>query len=197
MREVLLEQPDGIDAYLDDTLDRCQRMHETLTVELQALEQTIFDETAEVDAIVRLKTIPAVGPWVATTLYAWIGDVRRFSSARKLASYVGLVPSVWQSSDMKRSGGITKQGTPMLRTALVQAGHVLLSRCRSADAAPLRAIAMRVHSRGKRRNIAVVAAARHILRIAHYVLRDGVVKRSNAIALMRAVGLRIGPAATP
>jgi len=49
---------------------------------------------------------------------------------------------------------------------------VLLWRCRSAEAAPLRAIAMRVHTARKHRKIAVVAAARHVLRIAYYVLRD-------------------------
>jgi transposase len=82
---------------------------------------------------------------------------------------------VWQSGDSERSGGITKQGSPALRCILVQAGHVLLSRCSSAEAAPLKAIAMRVHTTRKRRKIAVVAAARHILRIAYYVLRDGTV----------------------
>ena len=55
----------------------------------------------------------------------------------------------------------------------MQTGHVLLWRCQSAEAAPLKASAERVHTARARRKIAVVAAAHHILRIAYYVLRDG------------------------
>ena len=70
-------------------------------------------------------------------------------------------------------GGITKQGSPQLRSVLVQAAHVLMFRCRTAEALPLQAIAKRIHSARARRKIAVVATARHILRIAYYILRDG------------------------
>lgn len=171
--ETLLSKPDGIDAELAATLERCQRMHDALSHELAQLEAMIRRETRDIDAIGRLQTIPAVGLWVAVTIYAWVGDVSRFASARRLAAYAGLVPSVWQSGESVRSAGITKQGSPALRRILTQAGHVLLWRCGSAEAAPLKAIATRVHTARKRRKIAVVAAARHILRIAYYVLRDG------------------------
>ena len=143
--------------------------------ELSEFEAAIARETADIEAIQRLQTIPAVGRWVAVTIYAWVGEVARFPSARHLAAYAGLVPSVWQSGDSKRSGGITKQGSPALRRILTQAAHVLLWRCRSAEAAPLKAIAMRIHTARQRRKIAVVGAARHILRIAYYVLRDDTV----------------------
>ena len=106
-------------------------------------------------------------------VYAWVGDVGRFRSARELGSYAGLVPSVRQSGEKQVLGGITKMGSPQLRSVLVQAGHVLLWRCQSEESAPLKAIALRVQTARARRKIAVVAAARHILRIAYYVLRDG------------------------
>jgi len=173
--EALLRESDGLDEQLAETLARCQRMHETLLRERRQLDATILREANEIDAVKRLQTIPAVGPWVALTIYAWVGDVSRFPDARSLTSYAGLVPSVWQSGGSERSGAITKQGTPLLRSMLVQAGHVLLGRCSSASAGPLKAIATRIHTNRKRRKIAVVAAARHILRIAYYVLRDGTV----------------------
>jgi hypothetical protein len=56
---------------------------------------------------------------------------------------------------------------------LVQGGHVLLFRCTSDEAQPLRQLAQRVHTARVRRKFAVVAAARFILRTAFYVLRDG------------------------
>jgi transposase len=125
------------------------------------------------EVIRRLQTIPAVGERVAMTVYAWVGDVSRFPNARALASYAGLVPSVRQSADTTRTGGITKEGSNALRHIVVQAGHVLLWRCRSEQAAPMRALADRVHAGRGRRKIAVVAAARHILKIAYYLMRDG------------------------
>ena len=64
-------------------------------------------------------------------------------------------------------------GSPQLRSVLTQAAHVLLFRCHDDNSAPLRAIAERVHRARARRKIAVIAAARHILRISYYVLRDG------------------------
>lgn len=151
-------------------------VHDVVTAaQVRQVEATIRREASSIDAIRRLKTIPAVGDWVSVSIYAWVGDVSRFPNARSLAAYAGLVPSVWQSGTSERSGGITKQGSPALRRMLTQAGHVLLWRCRSVEAAPLKAIPMRVHTARKRRKIAVVAAARHILRIAYYVLRDGTV----------------------
>jgi transposase len=89
-------------------------MRQTLSDELKQLTATIRDEAREIDAITRLITIPAVGLWVSVTIYAWVGDVSRFPSARHLAAYAGLVPSVWQSGDSERSGGITKQRSPAL-----------------------------------------------------------------------------------
>jgi transposase len=133
----------------------------------------LHEKAKAIDAVQRLLTIPAVGERVALTVYAWVGDARRFRSSRELGSYAGLVPSVRQSGEKTLLGSITRAGSPELRRILVQAGHVLLFRCRSADAAPLKAIAERVQTARARRKIAVVAAGRHILRLAYYVLRDG------------------------
>lgn len=168
----LMARPEGVEELLADTLARCERMHQALSRELEQLEATVRHEALSIEAIRRLQTIPAVGFWTAVTIYAWVGDVRRFPSARRLTSYAGLVPSVHNSGDAQRSGGITKQGSPALRRMLVQAAHVLLSRCKSEAALPLQAPAQRVLSSGTRRKIAVVAAARHLLRVAYYLLRD-------------------------
>ena len=99
-------------------------------------------------------------------IHAWVGDVTRFRIARRLCSYAGLVPSVHQSGETERMGGVTKQGLTPLRSILVRRDT-----CCSTSAA-LRAIANRIHKDRDRRRIAIVAAARHILRLAFYVPRD-------------------------
>lgn len=55
----------------------------------------------------------------------------------------------------------------------MQSAHVLTNRCRTAEARPLQEIGQRVRTSRGRRKIATVALARHLLRIAYYVLRDG------------------------
>ena len=94
------------------------------------------------------------------------------NTARQLCAYAGLTPSVQQSANSSVTGRITKEGSKQLRRALTQAGHVLLFRCQSESSAPLKAKPARIAVHRARRKIAVVAAARHILRTAFYVLRD-------------------------
>jgi transposase len=173
LREKALGEPEGLDVYLSDALERCQRQETALTTELKQIEATLRSATAGIDAVQRLQTIPAVGERVAEAIYAWVGDVTRFPNARTLCSYAGLVPSVRQSGESLRLGRITRMGSPPLRGMLVQAGQVLLWRCSPEKAGPLREIALRVLRTSGRRKIAVVAAARLILRVAYYVLRDG------------------------
>src|SRR5262249_56213893 len=84
-----------------------------------------------------------------------------------------LVPSVRQSGDTVQLGRITKQGTPLLRATVVQAAHVLLSRCRGPAPTPLHAIGLRIRGIRGRRKIAVVVVARHLVRIAFSILRAG------------------------
>jgi transposase len=171
--EQALSSSDGLDAYRAEALEVCARQEKQLRTELRQIEKTLYHEARRLDAVRRLRTIPAVGPWVALAIYASVGDIRRFRNARHLTAYAGLVPSIHQSGDSTRSGGITKEGSAFLRSVLVQGGHILLARCNAAEAQPLRRLPQRVHATRVRRKIAVVAAARFILRTAFYVLRDG------------------------
>jgi transposase len=57
-----------------------------------------------------------------------IGDVTRFRRSKKLASYLGLIPSEESSGKRRRLGAISKQGNTLLRTLLVEAGQTA-ARC--------------------------------------------------------------------
>ena len=62
-----------------------------------------------------LRTLHGVGEFAAPVMLAEIGDITRFPSARKLASWAGLTPTV-RGSDLKvRHGRISKQGSVWLR----------------------------------------------------------------------------------
>lgn len=52
-----------------------------------------------------LMTIPGVGPFTAVVLLAEIGDISRFPDKRRLYSYAGLVPRVYESAGRGWRGG--------------------------------------------------------------------------------------------
>ena len=65
--------------------------------------------------------MPGFGPILAPAIYAETGDPRRFSSAKHLGGFTGLVPTDRSSAGKTRHGQMTKAGSPFLRWALVQA----------------------------------------------------------------------------
>jgi transposase len=70
-----------------------------------------------------LMTIPGVGFITAATLTAEVGDWSRFSSARQLSAYFGIIPSVRASAGVAHYGHITRAGSPHARRAIVEAAH--------------------------------------------------------------------------
>ena len=70
--------------------------------------------------IVRLRTIPGVGPRTAEILVACIDDPHRFQNGRQVSAYFGLVPRQYQSGETDRNGRITKRGNPLARTILTE-----------------------------------------------------------------------------
>ena len=77
--------------------------------------------------LMRLMTVPGVGPATAAGFLATIDDPRRFTSPDQVASYLGLVPAVYQSGEREVKGRITKHGDSLLRWLLVESAGVLLS----------------------------------------------------------------------
>ena len=110
-----------------------------------------------------LTTLPGVGEFTALVILAETGDITRFPSARKLAAWAGLTPTV-RGSDLKvRHGHISKQGSAWLRWVLNQAAQTAK---RSPEfSATYTAIAKR---RGKK--IATIAIARKLLTRAYHLL---------------------------
>src|SRR5437762_1832904 len=66
---------------------------------------------------------PAVRPFTALVLRAEIGDISRLPSARKLASWAGLTPTVRGSDRTVRHGHISKQGSVWVRWILCEAAQ--------------------------------------------------------------------------
>src|SRR5262245_2070881 len=70
--------------------------------------------------VIRLKTIPGVGPRLSELVVAVLDDPHRFKNARQVSAYAGLVPRRYQSGQMDRSGRISKAGCGKLRKLLLE-----------------------------------------------------------------------------
>ncbi|MGQ0433436.1 MAG: IS110 family transposase [Microthrixaceae bacterium] len=116
-----------------------------------------------------VQAIHGVGRILAGLFVAEIGDVNRFAGPRQLVSWAGLTPKHRESDATVRRGRITKQGSKLVRWAAVEA--VARQRGPTKIQRDLRRIADR---RGK--PIGRVAAARKLLTLVYYGLRDGEIR---------------------
>jgi transposase len=81
------------------------------------------------DAVVaRLQSIPGIGPITAFALRHKIESIERFADAAHLSSYFGLGMRERQSGDHLTKGKITKAGSTLIRTLLIQGAHVVRQR---------------------------------------------------------------------
>ncbi|SFF98835.1 Transposase IS116/IS110/IS902 family protein, partial [Salegentibacter agarivorans] len=68
-----------------------------------------------------LRSIPGIGGIVAVGIITELGDLRRFSSLKHLAGYVGLVPGIYQSGATSRSMGMSPRCHGLIRSYYVEA----------------------------------------------------------------------------
>ena len=119
-----------------------------------------------------IQQLPGIGPVLAAVIIAEIGDVTRFATAGQLCSWAGLTPRHRESDVKVARGHITKQGSPMLRWAVIEAVQRVPRD--SVIGAVKHAI---IDRRGEQaRSIAKVAAARRLLTLVFYGLRDGQIR---------------------
>ena len=118
----------------------------------------------------RLMTVPGVGPVTALTFRSSVDVPARFARSRSVGAHFGLTPRKWQSGEIDHMGRISKCGDVMMRTALYDAAHSMLTR--TTRWSWLKAWAMQVAKRrGKKR--ATVALARRLGVIMHRMWMDG------------------------
>jgi transposase len=116
-----------------------------------------------------IQAIHGIGPTMAAILVAEIGDVTRFRSAAALCSWAGLTPKHRESDTIVHRGQLTKQGSRLVRWAVIEG--TVRYHGGGKLAADFHQIAER---RGK--NKATVAIARKVLTLVYYGLRDGEIR---------------------
>jgi transposase len=97
-------------------------MYKNMEAEIEKLTQQVAEQAGQRSGARRLMTHPGVGPVTALATDVFLGDAKRFADGKALASYVGLIPREYSSGERQRLGGVTKQGSPLLRFLWGEAG---------------------------------------------------------------------------
>ena len=149
-------------------IDSLCRLIDTYDAEVNAVGNEIAEWLDDDLGYHAVQAIKGVGPVLGAVFVAEIGRVDRFASPDKLCSWAGLTPRHRESDTKVSRSGITKQGSRLVRWAAIEA----ISRGRDTTVAELYA---RVKER-RGTNVARVAAARKLLHLVYYGLRDGEIR---------------------
>jgi transposase len=140
-----------------------------LSIEIDAIQAEAQRRRHDHPGFTEIQRLKGVGPILAAIFVAEIGDPARFRRAAQVVSWAGLTPKHYESDTRVVRGRITKQGSKLVRWAAVEATqHGGLD----TPYGRLR------HAILERRGpgfigVAKVAAARELLTLVYYGLRDG------------------------
>jgi transposase len=149
--------------------------------QLREVQQEIVLAEEKLDAlaaadprIALLRTIPGVGPRLSEAIVALLDRPERFHKASQVSAYIGMVPKQFDSGESERHGRITRQGSRLVRSLLVEVAWA------GMRYNPwVRQTYQRISGGKKsRKKIAIVAVGRRLLVRCWAMLRDGTSWRS-------------------
>lgn len=141
---------------------------------IQTIDSRIKNIDAEIRSRMKAKeeelkiamSVPGIGFVAGSTVLAEIGNIKDFKTPDKLASWTGIVSSVYQSADKLNTGKITKRGSKHLRWILVEIAQASIKVKRRTK---LKTFFQKIKTRQGFKK-AIVALARKILCILHHLL---------------------------
>ena len=140
---------------------------EALEARMSELRHQLLAEARHLTgAKVLAERLYGVGPFAALAMTCWLAGKDRFSSSRQAVRFAGLDVTVWSPDRKGPPGRLSRQGPPVLRWALYEAGKT-----HARAPAPDHAYYAQVKDRrnGKR---AALSEARKLLRQAHHILAE-------------------------
>lgn len=144
-------------------------------LQIELFDKQVNEVKSEIETIMAsldsiLMTIPGINYVTAAIILGEIGDIRRFSSPKKIQAYAGLDPAVIQSGNFKaRTTHMSKRGSSVLRYALVYAaGNLAQNNKTFADYYSLKI------SQGRSHYNALGHCAGKLIRVIFKMLKDDV-----------------------
>jgi transposase len=130
---------------------------------------------AEQEGRAVLGTMPEVGPVTIDVVLSELGDWRRFRSTKRVVSYAGLDPGSRESAGKARQLQITKEGSRLLRWAMVETAWRLVNKYQR-----WRKVFEKLEKNTGSQKRAIVGVARRVLCVMFAMLRDGKAYRLSA-----------------
>ena len=170
-----------------DLSPRMLEMFEGAATELASINAQVAGLDAEIKSVARrdkdmcrLMEIPGVGPTIATALVAAVGRGQSFGKGRDMAAWLGLVPRQITTGGKAKLIGISKHGNSYLRKLFIHGARTVLHLVRDRSTPITKwvdGLKERAHP-----NVAAVAMANKLARIAWAVLTKGERYRASALA---------------
>jgi transposase len=157
-----------------------------LHTQIREFEQRLEELVEVTPEMGRLLSLPGVGVILAATIALEIGEVQRFASAGRLASYAGTVPRVHASGDRVRYGRTRPDVNRYLKWAFAEAGNAVAVNHRCWPERHVSQLYLRLRAR-KGHSKAIGAVARHLAEAAFYVLSRQEDYRDPAVGRTREV----------
>ena len=140
---------------------------EQYNFEVKKVDEKIIDIAIKNKQANLLMTIPGIGSIRAIEIIAEIGEIHRFPSSNRLASYAGLVPSIKQSGSSLRFGRLVKQSNKNLKSVFIETSWNLI---RPKEGNRFRNFYLKL-SKKKGKQKAICAVARKLCCTVHAMLR--------------------------
>jgi transposase len=180
MPSMLEDAEENLTPLLRGLLRQLWQEWKALHAEIESVSDEIDSIGAHDAACRRLRTIPGVGPLVATATVAAIGHGAAFRKGREFAAWLGLIPRQHSTGGRTQLGSISKRGNVYLRRMFIHGARAMLLRVKY-DTGRLGHWAHQLELRAPRNKV-VVAVANKLARIAWAVLARGEEYRNAAVA---------------
>ena len=137
--------------------------------EIRVVEEKLDAIAASDPRVALLRTIPSVGPRLSEAIVALLDRPERFRKASAVSAYIGMAPKELDSGETVRRGRITRHGSRVVRSLLVEVAWAGLR-----YNPWVRQTYQRISGGKKsRKKIAIVAVGRRLLVRCWAMLRDG------------------------
>lgn len=159
----------GINELWRGQLDIELRQLREVQQEIEVAEEKLNAIASADPRVALLRTIPGVGPRLSEAIVALLDRPERFQKAREVSAYIGMVPKQFDSGESERAGRITRHGSRVVRSLLVEVAWAGLR-----YNPWVRETYQRISGGKKsRKKIAIVAVGRRLLVRCWAMLRDG------------------------
>jgi transposase len=144
---------------------------DSLSLQIDALEQRIHTLIALNPTMLLLKSLPGVGDMLAIVIEREVGSIARFPSAPQFSSYCGTTPRISSSGGKTRYGRLRTESNQYLKWAFIEAANAVAAHHAQRGWTTRHASRLYVRIRSRKgSSVAIGAVARHLAESAFWIL---------------------------